>query len=288
MQKILLIFFALLAVSSYAQNKTDISLQWKDSDKQESEITSDTGDLYRKLAHHGPAVENEWLGLRLYFDHKVAIDVYNKTRPGLELAEAGWYPTEEQQKKGWGADQYKVGSTVGLGGVRLWDPEKKESVFLNPVSKRTARVRKEANISYMEMLSEGIPYMGDTIDVLVRVTVFSGQREAKVEAFALSDKPVHFLTGINYHDKTKTLKKNNFICTWGIHPEDVAAFQLNIGAALIYNPGDFEKVTKEEKQYQLVSKPTKYLRTWVTSACEKEKEFSNMKDFVKYVDTLKE
>jgi hypothetical protein len=287
MQKVLLILFALLAASSYAQNKTDISLQWKDSDKQESEITSETGDLYRKLAHHGPAVENEWLGLRLYFDHKVAIDVYNKTRPGLELAEAGWYPTQEQQKEGWGADQYKVGSTVGLGGVRLWDPVKKESVFLNPVSKRTARVTKEANISHMEMLSEGIPYMGDTIDVLVRVTVFSGQREAKVEAFALSDKPVHFLTGINYHDKTETLQKDNFICTWGIHPEDVAAFQLNIGAALIYNPVDFEKVTKEEKQYQLVSKPTKYLSTWVTSACEKEKEFSNMKDFVKYVETLK-
>lgn len=274
----------MIVVNAYAQNQTDISLKWKDSDKQECVIESETGDLYKKLEHHGPAVENEWLGLRLYFDYKVAVDVYNKTRPGLELAAAGWYPTVEQQKEGWGADQYKVGTTVGMGGVRLWDGEKE--VFLNPVSKRTARVKKEANISFMEMLSEDIPYKGDTIDVLVRVTVFSGIREAKVEAFAFSSKPVHFLTGVNYHDATETKQSEKYICTWGVHPEDVAAFQLNIGAAIIYNPADFESVTKTEKQYQMVTKPTNYLATWITSACEKEQTLNSMAAFVGYLEEI--
>ena len=274
----------MIAVNAFAQNQTDISLKWKDSDKQECVIESETGDLYKKLEHHGPAVENEWLGLRLYFDYKVAVDVYNKTRPGLELAAARWYPTVEQQKEGWGADQYKVGTTVGLGGVRLWDGEKE--VFLNPVSKRIARVKKEANISYMEMLSEDIPYKGDTIDVLVRVTVFSGIREAKVEAFAFSSKPVQFLTGVNYHDATETKQGEKYICTWGIHPEDVAAFQLNIGAAIIYNPADFESVTKAEKQYQMVTKPTNYMATWITSACEKEQTLNSMAAFVLYLEEI--
>lgn len=274
----------MIVVNAYAQNQTDISLKWKDSDKQECVIESETGDLYKKLEHHGPAVENEWLGLRLYFDYKVAVDVYNKTRPGLELAAAGWYPTVEQQKEGWGADQYKVGTTVGMGGVRLWDGEKE--VFLNPVSKRTARVKKEANISFMEMLSEDIPYKGDTIDVLVRVTVFSGIREAKVEAFAFSSKPVQFLTGVNYHDATETKQSEKYICTWGVHPEDVAAFQLNIGAAIIYNPADFESVTKTEKQYQMVTKPTNYLATWITSACEKEQTLNSMAAFVGYLEEI--
>lgn len=284
MKNILIIVMAVMAINSYSQNKTDISLKWKGSNKQETEIESETGDLYKKLDHHGPAIENEWIGLRLYFDHKVAVDVYNKTRPGLELEAAAWYPSVEKQKEGWGADQYKVGSTVGMGGVRLWDGEKE--VFLNPVSNRTARVRKEANISYMEMLSEGIPYMGDTIDVLVRVTVFSGKREAKVEAFAFCSKPVRFFTGVNYHEKTDCKQGDNYICTWGIHPEDVAAFQLNIGAAVIYNPEDFETVTKGPKQYEMVSKPTKYLETWITSACEKEKELNSMKAFVKYLEAF--
>jgi hypothetical protein len=286
MKIILIALLTFVTFGSYSQNKTDISLKWKDTDGQKTEISSETGDLYNKLEHHGPAIENEWMGLRLYFDHKVAVDVYNKTRPGLELAEAGWYPTEEQQKEGWGADQYKVGSTVGMGGVRLWNPETQEEMLLNPITRRTARVKKEACISYMEMLSEGIPYMGDTIDVLVRVTVFSGHREAKVEAFALSCKPVYFLTGINYHEKTETREADHYICTWGIHPEDVAAVQLNIGGAIIFNPDDFQSITKAPKQFELISKPTKYISTWITSACEKEPELNNMNTFVEYLNGL--
>jgi hypothetical protein len=284
MKKLFIVLLMALTVNTYSQNMTDISLKWKGTDKQVGSIESETGNLYSKLEHHGPAIENEWLGLRLYFDHKVSVDVYNKTRPALELAAAGWYPTIDQQKEGWGADQYKVGSTVGLGGVRLWDGEKE--VFLNPVTKRTARVKKEANISYMEMLSEGIPYMGDTIDVLVRVTVFSGFREAKVEAFAFGNKPVRFLTGVNYHDGTMTKQGENYICTWGLHPEDVAAVQLNIGAAIVYNTDDFESITKGKQQYEMISKPTKYLETWITSAGEKESTINSMHAFVKYLEEL--
>lgn len=269
----------------FAQNMTDISLKWKDSTRLEKSISSETGNLYNKLQHHGPAIENEWAGFRLYFDFKVAIDVYNKTRPGLELAAASWYPTIEQQKEGWGADQYKVGNTVGCGGVRLWDGTK--VVYLDPVKKRTARVCKEANYSYMEMLSEGIPYKGDTIDVLVRVTAFSGIREAKVEAFALCDKPVQFVTGINYFPTTKTTEGKNFISTWGLHPEDVAAIQLSIGAAIMYKPEDYVSVKKLETEYQMISKPTKYLTTWINSVCEKEKQLNTMEKYNEYLKNYK-
>lgn len=282
--KYLIIILTLLANFSYAQNMTDISLFWKENPEQVTEIASEEGNLYSKLGHHGPAVENEFVAYRFYFDHKVAIDVYNKTKPQLELAEAAWYPTEEKQKEGWGADQYKAGSTVGLGGVRLWDGEK--PIYLDPVTKRTARVRKEANISYMEMLSENVPYKGDSIDVLVRVTVFSGSREGKVEAFAFCDKPVQFLTGVNYHDGTKTKEGKDYVATWGLHPEDVAAFQLNIGAAVKYNPDDFAKTEKADKELRLISKPTHYLSTYITSACEKEENFKNMEDFINYLEGL--
>jgi hypothetical protein len=51
------------------------------------EISDPSGDLFRTIGHHGPAVENEWLALRIYFDFKTAIDVYSKVTPGLESLE---------------------------------------------------------------------------------------------------------------------------------------------------------------------------------------------------------
>jgi hypothetical protein len=78
------------------------------------------------------------------------------------------------------------------------------------------------------------------------------------------------MTGVNYHPGTATKEGSNYIATWGLHPEDVAAFQLNIGSGIIYNPNDFEPFKKSKNQYQLVSKPTKYISTWITSSCERE------------------
>jgi len=283
MKKITFFLFAItLIVQTQAQNKTDISLFMRSDSLQQSEISAESGDLYKTIGHHGPAVENEWMALRIYFSDKAAIDVYSKAKPQLELKAKEWYPTAEEQKEGWGADYYKVGETVGLGGIRLWDGEK--VVKLNPVSNRIARVAKEPTCSYMEMLSEGVPYMGRKVDILVRVTVYSGERNATVEAFALSDQPVQFVTGINYYKDEEIYKKDGLIATWGIHPEDVAAEIVKIGAAILYNPSDFVKTIDDGTQFLLISKPGKELKTWISSACAREPEINNMKKFISFLE----
>ncbi|HOO83322.1 MAG TPA: DUF4861 family protein [Prolixibacteraceae bacterium] len=284
----LFIISALLLIThnTWAQApKTDVSLFMRsDSTKYLSEVSEKTGDLYKTIGHHGPAVENQWLALRMYFDHKAAIDVYNKAKPGLELKQARWYPTPEQQKDGWGADYYKVGSTVGLGGIRLWDGEK--VIKLDPVSMRTARVKRETNSAYMEMLSEGVNYKDTQVDILVRVTVYSNCREAKVEAFSLSDIPVQFVTGVNYHSNHWQQIGVGYIAAWGLHPEDVAAETISLGAAIIYNPKDFLDRIDDGKQHLLISKPTKMLQTRITSACEREIEINTFEKFVEYLEKL--
>ena len=135
---LLLLFFT--CINSNAQ-KTDVSLfMKKDKDVYLDKVESTSGNLFTKLGHHGPAIENEWFGLRVYFNRKMAIDVYSKSKPGLELRETRWYPSKEHQKDGWGSDYYKVGNTVGLGGIKLWDGKK--IIPLNPVSNRSAIVEK--------------------------------------------------------------------------------------------------------------------------------------------------
>jgi len=271
-----------VATQSYAQNKTDISLFMKEfPDEQLKEVISETGDMFKVLGHHGPAIENEFLGFRLYFNYKAAIDIYSKARPGLELARAKWYPTAEQQKQGWGADYYKVAETIGLGGIRLWDGEK--VVNLDPVSQRSARVVKEGMVSFLELLSEDVPSQNRKVDVLERLTVYSGVRNAKVEAFALFDEDVRFVTGINYFEAQKTVWEDNYLLTWGEHPEDVAAEKVEVGAAIIFNPDDFEHGIDDGQQKLLISKPTKILEYWISSANARETELNSFEKFQDYV-----
>ena len=272
----------LIGCTCFAQNNTDTSLYMK-SDKITylTDIGSESGDLYKTIGHHGPAIENEWMALRIYFSDKVAIDVYNKAKAGLELKKAHWYPTPEQQKEGWGADYYKVASTVGLGGVKLWDGEK--VVPLNPVSNRLARVGKTDTTSWMEMISRGVPYKGKKVDILVRVTVFSGKREAKVEAVSLTGEKVQFVTGINYFKDFQTKKGANYIAVWGKHPEDVAAEVVEIGAAIMYNPKDYVKNNDDGTQYLLISKPTKNLETKIISSSAREEELNTLDKLEAYI-----
>jgi hypothetical protein len=280
----LLIFVSAFALfyNTQAQNKTDVSLFMRSDSIRKSEISAKSGDLYNTIGHHGPAVENEWLGLRIYFSEKAAIDIYSKAQPQLELREKAWYPTADEQKAGWGADYYKVGETVGLGGIRLWDGEK--VVKLNPVSNRTARVVKEPTCSYMEMLSEDVPFKDRKVDVLVRVTVYSGERNAKVEAFALTDEPVQFVTGINYHKSQEIYRKDGLIAAWGVHPEDVAAEIVELGAAIKYNPADFLHTEDDGNQFVLISKPCRQINTWISSACAREPEINTMKKFIGFLE----
>jgi hypothetical protein len=283
MKNAFLILLIIICSNSYSQNKTDVSLFLKkNKEVYLNEVESESGNLFYKVGHHGPAVENEWLGFRIYFDKKGAIDIYSKANPGLELQYKKWYPCKEEQRKGWGADYYKVGKTVGLGGIKLWDGE--EVIRLHPVTKRTAKVVKGETSSYMEMLSEGVPYKGKKVDILVRVTVFSDSREAKVEASVLTSEPVQFVTGINYHKGMAVGFNQNYTATWGIHPEDVAAEKVEVGAAIIYNKDDFLKKINDGSQHLLISKPTKKIETLITSVNAREPEINTYSKFIEYLN----
>jgi hypothetical protein len=218
----------------------------------------------------------------MYFDRSCAIDAYSKQRPQLELRKALWYPTEAQQKDGWGADYYKVGKTVGIGGIRLWDG--KQVVLLNPVSRRSAKVGKDAGTAWLEMLSEGVPYKNGKVDIRVRVTVFDDQRMARVDAYVANGPEVQFVTGLNYHKGVEVKQADKHIATWGLHPEDVAAEQVAVGAAILFDPDDFTARKDDGTQRLLISKPARHLVTGVTSASAKDREIHSLEQLLAFLD----
>lgn len=274
------LFFFIVPVLAQAQTASSLFL--RSDSLQVKEIVSETADMYKKVGHHGPAVENSHMALRIYFNNSGAIDLYSKNGRGMELLKYKWYPTEkDQEENGAGCDEYMVGKTVGFGGIALWDGE--SEVKLVATGGRTARVGDTSKGSYAEMIAYGVPYKGDTVDISIRIDMFAKKREATVTATELSGKKVQFLTGVNYHEGERVSMGEGWVSVWGVHPANVSTNPKPVGAAILYNAKKFESVTKTENMVRLISFPASSVSTKLIGASTKEAELNSAKRFEAYV-----
>lgn len=280
-KRILTINIMLLAgVALSAQ--TAHSLFWRADSLQVSEIVSETANQYNKVGHHGPAVENSHMALRLYFNDTGAVDVYSKSGRGLELPQYKWYPTKGQQDSlRLGADGYIVGKTLGLGGIALWDGEKE--VKLEATEGRTARAGATKKGSYAEMIAYGVPYAGRKVDISIRVDVTEKSREATVTATVLNGEKVCFVTGVNYHAGQKVAFGEGYISVWGPHPVKAQDESFPIGGGMLYSKKLFPKLEKTEDMVRIISKPASQVKTTIVAASSKEAELNSARRFEAYI-----
>lgn len=283
MNKGFIFFIAIsLIAPALAHAQTASSLFLRSDSLQVKEIVSDQADMYKKVGHHGPAVENSHMALRIFFNDSGAIDLYSKSGRGMELLKYKWYPSEiDQTENGAGCDEYMVGKTVGFGGIALWDGE--SEVKLVATRGRTARVGDTSKGSYAELIAYGVPYKGDTVDISIRIDVLAKKREAKVTARELSGKKVQFLTGVNFHEGEKVSMGSGWASVWGIHPANVSTDPKPVGAAILFNAKKFESVEKTENMVRLVSYPASSVSTELVAASTKEAELNSVKRFEAYV-----
>lgn len=275
--------FAVLFCALFSMDaQTSVSLFWRSDSLQVSEIVSDVGNQYKKVGHHGPAVENSHMALRIYFNDSGAIDLYSKSGRGMELDEYKWYPSPEKQEElGLGCDEYRVGKTVGLGGIALWDGEKE--VKLVASKGRTARVGKTKKGAYAEMIAYGVEYKGETVDVSIRIDMTDKDRVAKITATELSGKKVSFLTGVNFHEGQRVVVEDEYVSVWGVHPADVSQSPIPIGAGMFFAPKLFSTVEKTDNMVRLISKPASEISTRVVAASTKEAELNSARRFEAYM-----
>lgn len=282
MKRLEIILIAILAVSacelSFAQ--TARSLFRVCDSLQVSEIVSETGDQYEETGHHGPAVENSHMILRLFFNDSGAIDVYSKSGRGMELERFKWYPSDSMKESGMsGGDAYTVANTLGLGGIALWDGEKQ--VNLVATKGRTARTGDTKKGTYAELIAYGVEYEGELVDVSIRIDVESKSREAVVTARSLTGKKICFVTGVNYHEGQKVVTEDGYISVWGVHSGQEDGFP--IGAGLFYQPKVFPTVEKTSDMVRIISSPSAEVKTRIMAASVREAEINNAKRFEAYM-----
>jgi hypothetical protein len=251
----------------------DVSLFWKKSGKQEAKISNDKGSLFLKLGHHGPAIENLWVAYRVYFNDAGGVDVYSKFEARLELKATKWYASKAQKEGNFGSDNFAVGKTVGLGGIKLWDGENFNA--LGPVSNRTAEVELNDTMAQIRMTSLGVPYQGKRIDIVYSISCFSNMRHALIEVRVLNNIAVQFATGIPSNSDLIFEKMPHAIMAWGDYKSHERHAVFNLGTALVYDSNDFEDSRINGDEYLLISKPTSFLSYAVTSANDKENSALN-------------
>ena len=279
-----IIIAAAIAVSLgfNAAAQTATSLFWRSDSLEVGEIVSEKAVQYSFVGHHGPAIENSRCALRIYFNDSGSIDVYSKSGKQMELAKYLWYPTEKQQaEEGAGCDEYLVGRTVGLGGIALWDGE--NEVKLKATKGRTARVGQIRGGSYAEMVAYGVEYMGESVDVLIRIEMRDDSRVAKIIARELNGKKVQFLTGVNFQKDETVEYGRNWIAVWGVHPADVSKDPSPLGAGMWFRSWKFARMDKTENMVRIISKPTAEISTQVVAASTKEDELNTEAKFVSYM-----
>lgn len=270
----------LMLVSDCAFAQTAKSLFWKSDSLQVAEIVSEKADRYADIGHCGPAVENSHMALCVYFNDSGAIDLYSKSGRGMELQTYLWYPsTEIREMAAAGCDAYVVGETLGFGGYALWDGEKE--VRLVATKGRTARVGDTKKGAFAEVISYGVPYKGDVLDISVRIDVSSKSREAIVTATELSGKKIQFLSGLNYHAGQNVAMGEDFISVWGEHPGD--EFSIPLGAGLRFSAKDFLMVEKKDDMVRIISKPVSQVKTTLIGASVMEAELNSVKRFQTYI-----
>ena len=275
---------AILCNGLGAAAQTATSFFWRSDSLQISGVYNVAPNQYKTVGHHGPAIENEYFALRMYFNDSGSIDLYSKSGEQMELLKYLWYPTIAQQVyEGAGCDEYKVGRTVGCGGFSLWDGSKEVKLVAKSRSVNTGKTR---NGSFIEMTAWGVPYKDTEVDIRVRIEAYVGKRVMKIIATELNGQKVQFLTGLNWHKGQDVAFGRNWICVWGKHPEDVSLNPAPVGAGLSFDAHVFAEPNQTGDMVRIISKPKSSVSTALICASVKEMELSTYATFREWVEWL--
>lgn len=232
--------------------RVNAQMWWKNEDKSLAErdtLCSFKDDMYRKLHHHGPAIESELAAYRVYFDKKQTIDTYGKKRPQLELRRSMWYPTDEQLAAGFGHDNLRVFGSIGVGVLKGWSPTE-GMLHIADFERREARVLAKGPVrAIMEMRVEGWNYDGRKIAMTSRYILYAGHSDVQVENRLEGDfEGLLFTTGVMKMRDTRVLRGGRAVAQIGCdHPEnDYAKWPVETVALAVALPEGVRIVSKED------------------------------------------
>ena len=246
----------------------------------ESLTVPGTSNVYNLIYGHGPMMESELVGYRIYFNQKQTIDPYGKFKQRLELESCSFYPTDEQLAAGYGDDVLMVGNSCGIGALKGWDGSK--ATHIEPIASRTERVVTYGPVrAILEVEVKGWNYQETKLDMTQRYILYAGHRDLQIDCFF--SQPLQeqtFVAGVQNVMGTETVMESDhqgLVGSWGRHwpvTDTVKYAKETIGIAT-YVPQRYvrQEVSDPDNFLYLLAVPQEKRFTYHTMFTSRKEEF---------------
>lgn len=204
---------------------------------------------YDAIYGHGAMWESEYVGFRVYMDHRQSIDIYGKPKPSLVLDKTNFYATREDIQNGLGCDILFAGQSVGVGSFRGYLDG--QPTYIDSVEARGQRVIVSGPVrSIVEVWDRNWFYRGRNVQMRQRYTMYAGHRDVHFECWLTGiDDADTFCTGVQKleQDNEGFIEPNGLAGSWGRNVPDKANPDLVESVGLgIRVPRPFLREVKED------------------------------------------
>lgn len=274
-----------------------------------------TSNPYQYVFPHGPLLESELVGFRIYCDHRQSVDYYGHRVKQLELAETAFYPSKEQKETTYGDDVLYTGSTYGCGTLHGWNGTK--SVMYDNVRNRTYTLRAEGPVrTIVETVNKAwrITPEAMPVDVRTRYILYAGHRDVLVDVkFSRAVGDLQLSTGVtDIIGSEKLSDGKGLLGCWGtalagnnpkVYEERTVGLAVCVPETVFAGESYFTDMDKEQAgkmgdngklilpnqaYVTLLRVPTDRMQYWFTATCDLETfGFADSKAWMEYLKQWK-
>jgi len=237
------------------------------------------------IRYEGPGWESDKVGYRFYLDWRNAIDIFGKCTNEMILHKVGLNDFESYHKmNNWGMDIFKVGNSLGIGSIAMWDNNK--TVKISSADSTICYIKDNGVLySSIETKFYGWKVENSKYDVVSKLSINAGSR-ITTHVVSVNNNNILLCTGFIRDTNADTIviktdKKWSCIASWGKQSLN----DDNLGIAVFYMNKECLKITSDELNYIVVLKPNngsteyKFLAAW-------EKEPNGIKNKSEFIEFL--
>ena len=250
-------------------------------------VPTEHTDHSNYIRYEGPGWESDKVGYRFYLDWRNATDIFGKKTPDLVLQNVGQDGFDSyHEPSDWGMDILKVGESLGIGSIGMWDGSRvhrvdsTRSVHCEIMSNGPLEARIATRYEKWQVGTRDY-------DLNSELSIQAGSRLTRYD-LTISPQAKNLCTGLVKHADAPLFKSQNtesewqYMASWG--PQSLAGDDL--GMAVLYEKSKFIGFKEDDQSDIVLLAPAEgqlhyyFLAAWV----QEPNGVKSLEGFKQYLD----